>query len=251
MRLIVAQPPPAQPSRQAEKSPIVVNAHRVREGRQPDLEAGRESDILAPFHFVEAAHPRAAVDAILALCAGWIPEQYGLDPVDDIQVLTPVHKGEAGTINLNERMQQQLNPGAAQAAGRFQVGDKVMHLRNNYSKEVFNGDIGRVTAVSAERERVVVDYDGRQVDYDFTDLDELTLAYAISVHKSQGSEYPAVVVPMLTQHYVMLQRNLLYTAITRGRQLVVVVGSRRAVDIALANDRPRQRLSGLQERLAR
>ena len=124
-----------------------------------------------------------------------------------------------------------------------------MHLRNNYGKEVFNGDIGRITEVAAARERLSVDYDGREVCYDFSDLSELTLAYAISVHKSQGSEYPAVVVPLLTQHYVMLQRNLLYTAITRGKRLVVIVGSRRAMEIALQNDRPRQRLSHLRPRL--
>jgi exodeoxyribonuclease V alpha subunit len=235
--------------RQAEKSPIVVNAHRVREGRRPDLAAGRESDILAPFHFVEAAGPSTAVRAILDMCTHWIPEQYGLDPVDDIQVLTPVHKGEAGTINLNALLQKHLNPVPEKTSGRFLVGDKVMHLRNNYTKDVFNGDIGRVTSVSTERECVVVDFEGREVNYDFSELDELTLAYAISVHKSQGSEYPAVVLPLLTQHYVMLQRNLLYTAITRGRQLVVIAGSRRALDIALVNDRPRQRLSGLRERL--
>jgi exodeoxyribonuclease V alpha subunit len=235
--------------RQEEESPIVLNAHRVREGRRPDLAAGREMDVLAPFHFVEAAQPRAAVNAILALCSHWIPDQYHLDPIDDIQVLTPVHKGEAGTLNLNQHLQQQLNPAVQDTAFRFHAGDKVMHLRNNYAKEVFNGDIGRVAMVSTDRERLTVDFDGRSVDYDFSELDELTLAYAITVHKSQGSEYPAVVLPLLTQHYVMLQRNLLYTAITRGKQVVVIVGSRRALDIALANDRPRQRLTGLRDRL--
>jgi len=179
-----------------------------------------------------------------------IPDQYGLDPVRDIQVLTPVHKGDAGTINLNQMLQKVLNPGLHKNASGFHAGDKVMHLRNNYSKDVFNGDIGSVTSVDVARERLTVVYDGREVAYDFADLDELTLAYAISVHKSQGSEYPAVVLPLLTQHFVMLQRNLLYTAITRGKKLVVIVGSRRALDIALKNDRPKQRLSGLRQRLA-
>jgi exodeoxyribonuclease V alpha subunit len=161
-----------------------------------------------------------------------------------------VHKGAAGTINLNQVLQRVLNPEGRPKMAAFHPGDKVMHLRNNYSKEVFNGDIGRVAAVLPDRERLTVDFDGREVAYDVGELDELTLAYAISVHKSQGSEYPAVVLPLLTQHFVMLQRNLLYTAMTRGKRLVVIVGSRRALDIALKNDRPKKRLSGLRQRLA-
>ena len=236
--------------RQDEESPIVLNAHRVRDGQWPDLQAGREADILAPFHFIETARTGDVVRTIIDLCVNGIPDQYGLDPVRDIQVLTPVHKGDAGTINLNQMLQKVLNPGLHKNASGFHAGDKVMHLRNNYSKDVFNGDIGSVTSVDVARERLTVVYDGREVAYDFADLDELTLAYAISVHKSQGSEYPAVVLPLLTQHFVMLQRNLLYTAITRGKKLVVIVGSRRALDIALKNDRPKQRLSGLRQRLA-
>jgi exodeoxyribonuclease V alpha subunit len=236
--------------RQAEESPIVHNAHRVRDGQRPDLEGARDMDILAPFHFIETARTEAVVRTIVDLCVHVIPDQYGLDPVGEVQVLTPVHKGAAGTINLNQVLQRVLNPGDRRQNAAFHPGDKVMHLRNNYSKEVFNGDIGRVTEVLVEQERLTVDFDGRVVTYDYSDLDELTLAYAISVHKSQGSEYPAVVLPLLTQHYVMLQRNLLYTAMTRGKQLVVIVGSRRALDIALKNDRPKQRLTSLRQRLA-
>ncbi|MGD9330975.1 MAG: AAA family ATPase, partial [Desulfobacterales bacterium] len=235
--------------RQAEESPIVHNAHRVRDGRWPDLRGEDGIDILAPFHFIDLNRASEVVRTIIDLCTHWIPDQYGLDPVRDIQVLTPVHKGEAGTINLNRRLQHLFNPHARNRAAGFHPGDKVMHLRNNYAKEVFNGDIGRVISVAGAREGLIVEFDGREVAYDAQDLDELTLAYAISVHKAQGSEYPAVVLPLLSQHYIMLQRNLLYTAITRGRQLVVIVGSRRALGIALKNNRPKQRLSGLQQRL--
>ena len=235
--------------RQAEESPIVRNAHRVREGDCPDLQAGHSLDLLAPFHFIAAARTGDVVRTIIDLCVNWIPDQYGLDPVRDIQVLTPVHKGEAGTINLNQMLQKVLNPEGRQRPAKFHPGDKVMHLRNNYSKDVFNGDIGRVTSVAAApAEGLSVDFDGRRVDYDATDLEELTLAYAISVHKSQGSEYPAVVVALHRQHHVMLARNLLYTAITRGQQLVVVVGSRRALEIAVRSQSSTRRLTLLAER---
>ena len=160
-----------------------------------------------------------------------------------------MHKGEIGTINLNQALQRELNRRPAAAGSAFQTGDKVMHLRNNYAKGVFNGDIGMVAEVDSEKDTLVVSYDSRLVTYAFNERDELTLAYAISVHKSQGSEYPAVVVPLLTQHYALLQRNLLYTAITRGREVVVIVGSKRALAVAVENNRPRQRLSFLQARL--
>jgi exodeoxyribonuclease V alpha subunit len=186
------------------------------------------------------------------LCHREIPRHFRLDPIREIQVLTPMHRGLVGTLHLNRVLQEALNPGDEQVSvsgRRYKVGDKVMHLRNNYRKAVFNGDIGIVTGIDPENARAEVDYDGRRVDYDFLELDELALAYAISVHKSQGSEYPAVVIPLLTQHYVMLQRNLLYTALTRGKQLVVIVGTTRALDVALRNDRPRQRRSMLARRL--
>jgi exodeoxyribonuclease V alpha subunit len=201
------------------------------------------------FFFVDQPNPSRAAETAVSLCTRDLPEKFGLDPVRDIQVLTPMHKGQAGTLNLNQLLQKALNPNSEKTRrkqGRgFRVGDKVIHLKNNYQKDVFNGDIGTVCAIDNDVEELTVDYDGREVIYGFDELDELTLAYAISVHKSQGSEYPAVIVSLLTEHFVLLQRNLLYTAMTRGRRLVVLVGDRKAVDIALKNDKPARRLSGL------
>lgn len=238
--------------RQDELSAIVVNAHRVRRGQVPLLEPPDDPDDLSEFYFMEQADPERVVEMVVDLCRREIPRRFRMAPIRDIQVLTPMHRGPVGTLNLNRVLQGALNPASEQVrvmGGRFKVGDKVMHLRNNYRKEVFNGDIGIMHSVNPEKERAEVDYDGRIVPYDFLELDELTLAYAISVHKSQGSEYPAVVIPLLTQHYIMLQRNLLYTALTRGKQLVVLVGTTKALNVALKNDRPRQRRSMLARRL--
>ena len=163
-------------------------------------------------------------------------------------MLTPMHRGEVGTLNLNITLQKALNPHGA-GGDRFQPGDKVMHLKNNYVKEVFNGDIGIVTGPADKDRGITVEFEGRHVRYTPDEQGELALAYAITVHKSQGSEYPAVVVPLLTQHYPLLQRNLLYTALTRGRERVVLVGSRKALSIAVHNDRPTQRRTGLRQRL--
>jgi exodeoxyribonuclease V alpha subunit len=159
-----------------------------------------------------------------------------------------MHKGPLGTLQLNRRLQAALNPGSAEGDG-YRVGDKVMHLRNNYQKEVFNGEIGMVCDADPRQGRWVVDYDDRQVAYDEAELDELSLAYAISVHKSQGSEYPVIILPLVTQHYIMLQRNLLYTALTRARQMVVLIGSPKAVRVAVQTDRPQRRQSLLSWRL--
>ena len=241
--------------RQAQESPIVMNAHRIRSGRMPDL-AAPPPDAGSDFFFVETADPAEAARQVVDLCADVLPNRRLFDPVKDIQVLTPMHRGPAGTLQLNQMLQAALNPalhpdsprGERGALGGFRAGDKVMHLKNNYQKDVFNGDIGAVVRVSRGAEQVVVDYDGREVFYAADELDELGLAYAISVHKSQGSEYPAVVVALLAEHAPLLQRNLLYTALTRGRRLVVLVGSRRAIETALGNDKPKQRLSGLRER---
>ena len=240
--------------RQALESAIVRNAHRVREGRLPSLEsdgAGFTPD--KGFYFIEEADAARAAATVVDLCRGQIPAAFDLDPVHDIQVLSPMHRGAVGTVALNLSLQAALNPpaddGDDPVDGGYRLGDKVMHLRNNYRKEVFNGEIGTVVGIGGSQGGAAVDFDGRRVVYRPEELDELSLAYAISVHKAQGSEYPAVILPLMTEHRFMLQRNLLYTALTRARQLAVLVGSRRALEIALANDRPNRRLTGLKARL--
>jgi exodeoxyribonuclease V alpha subunit len=235
--------------RQAQKSPIVCHAHDIRNGQLPDFKA-RQADGLSEFYFIEKQHSEKVVATILELCANRIPTTF--PHITDFQVLTPMHRGEAGTINLNQQLQAVLNPGKDGIDSHgitFKSGDKVMHLKNNYDKEVFNGDIGQVIDVSRTDGTVMVDYDGRTVSYDLLDLDELTLAYAISVHKSQGSEYGAVIIALTMAHFPLLQRNLLYTALTRGKHLVILVGSSRAVHTAFENNRTRLRCSGLRDRL--
>ena len=182
-----------------------------------------------------------------------IPRRFGFDPLDDIQVLTPMHKGIVGAENLNAELQKAFNPGQGgvlRGGRNFRVKDKVMQIKNNYDKAVFNGDIGRITRISSESQKVIISFDGQDVFYDYSDLDEIALAYAISVHKSQGSEYPAVIIPILMQHYILLQRNLIYTAVTRGRKLVVMVGTKKALSTGVKNDRMRKRYSRLRYRLS-
>ncbi len=240
--------------RQAQKSPIVVNAHRVRRGEEPEL-APFDPHHFKPekeFYFLEEDDPETAASKIVHLAARTLPKQFGLDPVSHVQVLTPMHKGQAGTIRLNQMLQRVLNAEAAGTetpGGIFKPGDKVMHLKNNYVKEVFNGDIGIVLDIQPGRRTLTVDFTGKNVDYSFDETRELSLAYAVTVHKSQGSEYPAVVLPLITRHYVLLQRNLLYTAITRAKKLVILVGMKKALRIAINNDTPRQRLTGLLSKL--
>lgn len=239
--------------RQAGESRIVVNAHRVNRGEMPLVAADAAAG--GDFFFVDRRTPEEVVETLLHLVAERIPASFGFDPLADVQVLTPMNRGLLGTASLNERLRERLNParsGAAEAVrgGRlFRVGDKVMQVRNDYELEVFNGDLGRVVAIDGEEQRLVADFDGRGVAYDFAILDELVPAFACSIHKSQGSEYPCVVVPLHSQHYVMLERNLLYTALTRARKLVVIVGEPRALGVAVRNRRTRERYTRLAGRL--
>ena len=238
--------------RQAQKSPIVFNAHRIRQGEFPVLKPLDHTKELSEFYFIEQDDPNRVVTTILKLCNKTIPDRFNFDPVHHVQILTPMHKGVIGTTHLNQVLQKVLNPNPViieTSGGTFKIGDKVMHLKNNYQKEVFNGDIGTIRTVDLKGNVFSVDFYGRTVSYDFTEMDEISLAYAISVHKSQGSEYPAVILPIMTQHFVLLQRNLLYTAITRGKKLVIIIGTKKALAIALKNDTPKKRLSGLAFRL--
>jgi exodeoxyribonuclease V alpha subunit len=236
--------------RQARESRIIVNAHKINNGILPEFEEHVPNN---DFYFIEQEDPETVLEIILELTRERIPKRFGLDPVDDIQVLTPMHKGVVGAGNLNTELQKSLNPSQAEISRgnrNFKVGDKVMQIRNNYDKEVFNGDIGRITAIHPDEHEITVLFDGRNVAYEFYELDELVLAYAVSIHKSQGSEYPAVVIPVLPQHYILLQRNLIYTAVTRGRNLVVMVGTRKALAMGIHNDKTQRRFTNLRYRLS-
>jgi exodeoxyribonuclease V alpha subunit len=236
--------------RQAKESRIVVNAHRINSGFLPTFKPSK--DRLDDFYFIERDDTNAVLDEIIELVTERVPARFRLDPFDDIQVLTPMHKGIVGAENLNRELQKALNPtgdGVARGDRILRIHDKVMQIRNNYDKEVFNGDMGRVVRVDPELREVVICFDGREVPYDFNDLDEIVLSYAVSVHKSQGSEYPAVIVPLVMQHYMLLQRNLIYTAVTRGRKLVILIGAKKALAIAVNNNKIRKRYTRLRERL--
>ncbi len=235
--------------RQAKESLIVVNAHRVNQGAFPLLPR-RFGEV--DFVFVELQDPGAIKARLLDLVSWQLPRGYGFDPVRDLQVISPMHRGAVGVQNLNHALQQRLNPRAPRftfGARVFRRGDKVMQLRNNYYKEVFNGDIGLVTGFIPDTGQLVVEFDGRKVFYESGEGDEITLAYAVTVHKSQGSEFPGVVLILTTQHYLLLQRNLLYTALTRGRRLVVLMGSKKALALAIKNDKPVRRYTDLTAKL--
>jgi exodeoxyribonuclease V alpha subunit len=238
--------------RQAKESSIIINAHKINEGIIPNLKSTR--DKLDDFYFIEQEDPQKVLELIINLVKDRIPKRFGFDAINDIQVLTPMHRGTAGAGNLNVELQKAINPGdegVVRGGRNFRVKDKVMQITNNYDKEVYNGDIGQITRIDQEDQEVFVRIDDREVKYEYSDLDEIVLAYAASVHKSQGSEYPAVVIPILTQHYVLLQRNLLYTGVTRGKKLVVIVGTKKAMAIAVKNNKTEKRYTLLKDRLTR
>jgi exodeoxyribonuclease V alpha subunit len=237
--------------RQAAESRIVMASHRINRGELPDLVP---PDGPSDFYFVETGDPEEGARRILQVVRERIPQRFGFEPIRDVQVLCPMNRGVVGAQALNAELQKALNPAREPRVERFgfafSPGDRVMQVENDYDKDVYNGDLGRVASVDLVGEDLTVDFDGRIVTYDFGELDRLVLAYATTIHKSQGSEYPAVVVPVSTQHYPMLQRNLLYTAVTRGRKLVVLVGERKALAIAVRGRQAGRRWSKLKEWLA-
>jgi exodeoxyribonuclease V alpha subunit len=236
--------------RQAAESRIIVNAHRINQGLMPELARVESGD----FHFVDAADPEEGVRKLLTIVQERIPKRFGFDSVRDIQVLCPMNRGGLGARSLNIELQKELNPPGEIRIERFGwtfcPGDKVMQVENDYDRDVYNGDLGVVSRIDVEEGELVADFDGREVTYGFGELDELVLAYSTTIHKSQGSEYPAVVIPLSTQHYPMLQRNLVYTGVTRGKRLVVLVGQLKALAIAVKGARARRRWSKLREWLA-
>jgi exodeoxyribonuclease V alpha subunit len=238
--------------RQAQESMIVVNAHKVNQGQFPvlkEIDKPEKTD----FQFIQEEDPEKILQNILDLCSERIPRQFRFHPLREIQVLTPMHKGTIGVANLNIELQKRLNPGQSgitHGARNFRLGDKVMQIVNNYDKDVFNGDIGWISKIDPEERELTIDFDGRLVPYDYSDLDEVVLAYAVSVHKAQGSEYPVVILPVVTQHYMLLQRTLIYTGISRAKKLVIMIGTKKALAIAIRNNKPQRRYTLLSERLS-
>ncbi|MDO4453190.1 MAG: ATP-dependent RecD-like DNA helicase [Eubacteriales bacterium] len=234
--------------RQAQGSRIIMNAHRINRGEAIDMRGGRDSD----FFFAQKETNEEVVDTLVRYCTKNLPDYYHVDAFRDIQVLTPMQRGICGAANLNQLLQEAMNPcslSLRRGGTQYRLGDKVMQIRNNYDKEVFNGDIGTISRVDMEERELAVCYDGRDVTYDISELDELTLAYAVTIHKSQGSEYPIVVMPFTMSHFVMLQRNLLYTGVTRAKKILVLIGEKRAVFYAIGNETTTGRNTKLAEYL--
>jgi len=230
--------------RQAKNSDIITNAHRINKGEMPALNFIQETD----FVFLDESTNGKIPEKILHLCKEELPQKYGFNPVEDIQILSPIYKGEVGVTVLNKLFQNELNKSAkvfAQGEKIFKANDKVMQLRNNYEKNIFNGDIGFVVGSNIEDKVLFVSFEGKMVEYKFEDLDELTLAYAVTVHKSQGSEFPCIILPLTTSHYMMLQRNLLYTAITRATKLLILIGTKRALAMGVNNNKVKNRFTSL------
>ncbi len=240
--------------RQASGSQIITNAHRINQGQMP-LFPKATQDTAGDFFLFPAETPEEAAGWVLEVVCRRIPDKFGLHPRQDIQVLAPMYRGPVGVDALNAALQASLNPAGASRPERrlygqlFRQGDKVMQVQNNYDKDVFNGDIGWLAALDSIDQSLTVDFEGRRVDYDWSEADQLVLAYAVSVHKAQGSEFPAVVLPLVTSHYLMLQRNLLYTGVTRAKRLCVLVGSRKAIGIAVRNNKVAERYTALDWRL--
>ncbi|MEI6891192.1 MAG: ATP-dependent RecD-like DNA helicase [Pontiella sp.] len=235
--------------RQAATSQIITNAHQINQGKAPVFPKSGE---LSDCYFVEADTPEKALAMIGKMVKQSIPKKFHFNPLDDIQILTPMQKGELGARNLNITLQQLLNPQGDEVERfgiTYRTGDKVMQTENDYDKEVFNGDIGRILSIDQDASELLVNFDGRKVVYDFRELDELVLSYAITIHKSQGSEYPCVVIPMHTQHFILLQRSLIYTAITRAKKLVIIIGTKKALNLAITQADSRFRTTTLAERL--
>jgi exodeoxyribonuclease V alpha subunit len=234
--------------RQAAESRIVVNAHRINTGQMPETpRTGEASD----FYVLEIAEPEEGLTKLIEVVSKRIPRRFGLDPIRDVQVLCPMNRGVLGARNLNHELQRVLNPNPPTSierfGWRFAPGDRVMQTENDYDREVFNGDLGSVISIDDEEGALIVEFDGREVTYPFGELDTIVLAFATTIHKSQGSEYPAVVIPVTTQHYTMLARNLLYTGVTRGKKLVVLIGQRKAIAIAVKGGQTKRRWTKLRE----
>ena len=232
--------------RQGKGSRIITNAHKINQGYFPDIERKKGSD----FAFFETEDPEQILQKSTLLIEKYIPDRLNLHPTEEIQVLCPMKRGIIGSDNFNYVLQQKLNPQQVTISrmGRhFHLHDKVMQIRNNYDKNVYNGDVGKVTKIREEEQEIEVTFDGEKVNYDFSEMDELVLAYAVSIHKYQGSECPCVIIPIHTSHYKMLFRNLLYTGVTRGKKLVIVIGTKKALFIAVKTDHAQQRYTGLKD----